>query len=75
VTDREKALVRASMVSKAYREQVGAWGSDEEVLSDLLADLMHLVDALLVDREIGEGFDDLLGTARMNYEAEKEGSE
>ena len=68
----EKAVLRASSAVKAYRED-GAWGSNEEVLSDLLADLMHYRDALEVDREIGESFDDLLARADMNYTAEKEG--
>ncbi len=71
----EERIARATVAYAAYRKSVGTWGSDEEVLSDLLADLMHLVDALLLDREIGEGFDDLMDRARMNYEAEKEESE
>lgn len=70
----EKAIARAEVATAAYRK-AGAWGSNEEVLSDLLADLMHYVDALQVDRELGESFDELLTTARTNYEAEKEGSE
>jgi hypothetical protein len=71
----EKAVARAESAYKAYRK-AAVWGSDEELLADLLADVMHLVDLKRLDREIGDfSFDDLLATARTNYEAEKEGSE
>lgn len=70
----EKAIARAEPAVASYHQVVG-WGSYEEILSDLLADLMHLVDALQTDREIGESFDQLLARAEMNYTAEKEEGE
>lgn len=73
LSSQEKAVARAVVAYTAYRKST--WGSDEEVLSDLLADLMHFVDTLLVDREIGESFDYLLLTARRNYAAEVAGDE
>ena len=70
VTDHEARIARATAAVDAYYKQCG-WGDYEEVLGDMLADLMHYVDALRVDREIGSvEFDDLLDTARMHYRAE-----
>lgn len=74
MSDIEKAVARAQVATKAFYDG-GGWGSYEEVLSDLLADLMHYVDALESDREIGESFNDLLSRARMNYLAEVEEKE
>lgn len=67
----QQRIDRAGAAMKAYRDIV-IWGSDEENISDLLADLMHFVDALRVDREIDQDtvFDDLLETARANYDEE-----
>ena len=54
---------RAAVAVDAYRILAG-WGSDEENISDLLADLMHYVDHLKLDK------DALLETAQRNYEEE-----
>jgi hypothetical protein len=72
--EQQQRIVRAKVAIEAYAERSGG-GSFEEVFSDLLADLMHYVDALRQDREFDDldtTFDDLLGTARMNYTAEVE---
>lgn len=45
------------------------WMRDEDDLKDMLTDLMHLCNRDGVD------FDDILRTARMNYEAEIEEEE
>jgi len=66
-----RAVNRAEIAYGAYRMAAG-WGSHEEVISDMLADLMHLVDSLTLDREIGEDFDTLLQSAARNYNAEIE---
>ncbi len=64
MTDQEKRIARAQAAIKGY----DSWGSYEEIISDLLADLMHYVDALRQDREVGDfTFDNLLDTARMHY--------
>ncbi len=66
---------RASYALAAYRDAVGADGPDEEMISDLLADLMHLAGELYADECITASFYEMLSTATMNYEAEKEESE
>lgn len=73
MTDAEKAISRATDIYRSYRRSGGGWGSYEEQTADMLADIMHYVDSLITDREIGETFDQLLDTARMHYEAEKNG--
>lgn len=70
MASRQERITRAAAALSTYRELSGGWGPEEESITDLLADLMHLVDSMLVDREIGRTFDDLLGTARMHYAAE-----
>lgn len=74
MNESEKAVARASTAVKAYID-AGAWGSYDEILGDLLADLMHYVDALIVDREIEGEFDHLIGIATMHYQAEVNGEE
>ena len=72
-TPQEDRIFRAGVAYKAYRDTIGTWGDDEEVMSDLLADLMHYVDSLRVDRDIEQvvTFQHLLDRAEMNYQAEK----
>jgi len=65
---------RGRIALNAYRAR-NTWGDDDENLTNLLADLMHLVDAMLLDREIGNTFDSLLDSARMHYNAEKNETE
>jgi hypothetical protein len=71
MANRQDRIARAAAALSTYRELSGGWGPEEESLTDLLTDLMHLVDELLVDREIGRTFDDMLGTARMHYGDER----
>jgi len=67
---------RGRTAFNAYRASLETWGGDDdENLTDLLADLMHLVDAMLLDREIGNTFDSLLDSARMHHNAEKNETE
>ena len=76
MTEQEKRIARAQTAVKAYYDG-GAWGSYDEIIGDLLADLMHYVDALRTDRELEEDttFDDLLATAEMHYNAEINGED
>lgn len=63
--DRQNRIERAVAALAEYG------GDREESITDLLADLMHYVGDLRRDREISCTFDDLLGTARMHYDAER----
>lgn len=47
-------------------------GSADELISDLLADLMHLVDNLDLEEIEGRDFAALLASAEINYLAEIE---
>lgn len=71
-TPQEDRIIRAKTAVEAYAGSVrGDFMSHDEVISDLLADLMHLVDHLdLVETE-GQDFDDLIARAEMNYTEEK----
>lgn len=64
-------IIRAKTAVEAYAAVSGG-GSFDEVISDLLADLMHYADHLWGDLDQPD-FDSLLATAEMNYTAEKEG--
>ena len=65
----EKAVERALFAYNAYRNAC-AWGSDEEVLTDLIADLMHLADALRDEGEISKTVEEILDSAKMYYDNE-----
>lgn len=66
----EQAVARAESVYCAYRNLVGPSGDDEEVMTDLLADLMHFWETLKLNCEVELDFDDILASAEMHYEAE-----
>lgn len=70
MSKKQDRITRAAAALSTYRELAGGWGPEEESITDLLADLMHLVDSLLLDREIGRTFDNMLDTARLHYSAE-----
>lgn len=71
MANKQDRITRAAAALSTYRELAGGWGPEEESITDLLTDLMHLVDALLLDREIGRTFDNMLETARVHYTAER----
>jgi hypothetical protein len=55
----------ASVALKTYQKETGS--DAEDIVSDLLADLMHLCDKRKID------FEAELERARYHYEAEKHG--
>lgn len=70
-TQHERAVARAQAVIAFYNG--GGDGRDyDELIGDLLADLMHYVFELHVDREIEGWFEDLVETANMHYDEEIE---
>lgn len=66
MSDTSKAVARAEALVAAYVNG-GGWGDNEEVLTDILADLMHYAANLESNREIGCSFDTLLDTAARHY--------
>lgn len=60
--DMQKRVARAQRALDAYKDG-SDWGSEDEWIGDLLADLMHYVDSISLD----EDFDDLLATARNHH--------
>ena len=69
-TPQEDRIERATVALDAYRDCTGL--DDREAISDLLADLMHLVDHIWGDLD-QPNFEDLLDTAEMHYQEEVEG--
>lgn len=67
---RDDSIERADRVLDYYRGIAGR-GDDRETISDLLTDLMHLVERLNSDRIISETFDALADNARYHYEYER----
>jgi hypothetical protein len=67
--ENEKRAERGFKIFLTYRARHDKGNAHQDVLSDLLADLMHHVD------EYGIDFDECLDTARMNYHAEKNGED
>lgn len=67
----EERIHRATVALAAYKKELGGWGDYDESITDLLADLMHYVDALTVDREIDSTFEELLRSASNHHSHEK----
>lgn len=67
--DQQRRLMGASAALTAYQQALGYTDGPEEVLSDLLADLMHHADANEID------FADRLATAEINFTAERWGED
>lgn len=71
MSKKQDRITRAAAALSTYRGLAGGWGPEEDSITDLLTDLMHLVDSLLLDREIGRTFDNMLDNARKHYNAER----
>ena len=71
MANKQDRITRAAAALSTYRDLAGGWGPEEDSFTDLLTDLMHLVDELLLDREIGRTFDNMLDNARKHYSAER----
>lgn len=77
-TDESRAAAKTAL--DAYCAQPGAGTEDDDGanIADLIADLAHLADRLQKDADHGGGpydlpdGDDVLTTARSNFEAERE---
>lgn len=71
----QRAVNRADRMVGAYKVAEKHWGSYDEVITDMIADLMHYVHELQVDREIEETVDDIVVSATHHYYAEIEDEE
>lgn len=71
----QRAVNRADRMVGAYKVAEKHWGSYDEVITDMIADLMHYARELQVDREIEEDIEALIESATMHFNAEIEDDE
>lgn len=72
----QRAIKRAERAITAYSAVGSTFSSSyEEVVGDLIADLMHYVHELQVNREIDCTVEELIATATMHFDAEIEDEE
>ena len=67
MSKKQDRITRAAAALSTYRELAGGWGPEEESITDLLADLMHLVDELLLqwpEQRLAYGRGVVLGPVR-----------
>ena len=60
---------RGSHIIDAYRYMYEEWSNDAEVLTDILADLLHCTSQQTLS------FDECLESARAHFEAERRGDD
>jgi hypothetical protein len=71
ITAQEERIIRAKAAIEAYAELYGYGGSDDEVISDLIADLAHLTDVLVDEDDEPLDIRHIIECALRNYDYEK----